>query len=513
MTVKAFRLENFMAFTDTDWIELRPITLLFGRNSSGKSAIIRALRLLRQNLGKPGDYTLRFTSEFGVDLGGYKETVHSKNTDLLMRFHFRCAVPEASDKVRQEINQWRAQNNLPAIVASKDDTLSLALTFAYDPHREAELIGIDLSCNWQITNQPDSHTLLSALWLDQETRYEVGYEWRLDTDVPSWLDEDWLRTTFGFPNCFLPEIIGSPVSVLNTAFDGVADSIATFLEGVEYIGPIRPEPQRVYLLDETQRERLRRQGYEAFLDFLEGNKLDEKKEEKIDRWLELLGLGEKVSPRAYRSDQSFTASSINIEEKQKKFSVNLKDTGFGASQVIPIIIQSVTARQRVADKTSVYTIIEQPELHLHPRAQAQLADLFVEEIHTITSGLENSTEQELTQIEYQRSQVYFLLETHSEHLLLHLMLRLAEASLDARKKRLSYKPALFLDDLSLLYVERNPEKGVSVCLPIIVNELGEYVQQPSGFVEFFGEDFDELLTIGQIRAEWYGLGRENDSSL
>lgn len=46
MSVKAIRLENFMAFSDTGWIELRPITLLFGRNSSGKSAIIRALRLL-----------------------------------------------------------------------------------------------------------------------------------------------------------------------------------------------------------------------------------------------------------------------------------------------------------------------------------------------------------------------------------------------------------------------------------------------------------------------------------
>jgi predicted ATPase len=50
VTVKAIRLENFMAFSDTDWLELRPITLLFGRNSSGKSVIIRALRLLRQSL-------------------------------------------------------------------------------------------------------------------------------------------------------------------------------------------------------------------------------------------------------------------------------------------------------------------------------------------------------------------------------------------------------------------------------------------------------------------------------
>ncbi len=50
MTVEAFRIQNFMGFEDSGWIELRPITLLFGRNSSGKSAILRALLLLRQSL-------------------------------------------------------------------------------------------------------------------------------------------------------------------------------------------------------------------------------------------------------------------------------------------------------------------------------------------------------------------------------------------------------------------------------------------------------------------------------
>lgn len=55
MTVTAIRLQNFMAFgevedEDEGWIELKPISLLYGRNSSGKSAIIRALLLLKQSL-------------------------------------------------------------------------------------------------------------------------------------------------------------------------------------------------------------------------------------------------------------------------------------------------------------------------------------------------------------------------------------------------------------------------------------------------------------------------------
>ncbi|MCS7055071.1 MAG: ATP-binding protein [Thermoflexales bacterium] len=48
--LSAIRLQNFMAFEDTGWVELRPITLLFGRNSSGKSALIRFQRCGRDEL-------------------------------------------------------------------------------------------------------------------------------------------------------------------------------------------------------------------------------------------------------------------------------------------------------------------------------------------------------------------------------------------------------------------------------------------------------------------------------
>lgn len=50
MTIEAFRLQNFMGFKDSDWIKLEKITLLFGRNSAGKSTIFKALLLLRQSL-------------------------------------------------------------------------------------------------------------------------------------------------------------------------------------------------------------------------------------------------------------------------------------------------------------------------------------------------------------------------------------------------------------------------------------------------------------------------------
>jgi AAA15 family ATPase/GTPase len=79
MAVTAIRLYNFMSFRDTGWLELRPLTLLFGKNSSGKSAIIRALLLLRQSLdAPPEDGPLIFAAEDGLNLGSFDRMIHGR---------------------------------------------------------------------------------------------------------------------------------------------------------------------------------------------------------------------------------------------------------------------------------------------------------------------------------------------------------------------------------------------------------------------------------------------------
>ncbi len=97
MSIEAIRLQNFMAFEDTGWVELRPITLLFGRNSSGKSALIRALLLLRQSLQPPDDRVFVFSTPYGVDIGGFREMTHAGKEESIVRFHFRCTSVEFGD--------------------------------------------------------------------------------------------------------------------------------------------------------------------------------------------------------------------------------------------------------------------------------------------------------------------------------------------------------------------------------------------------------------------------------
>ncbi|MBI1923818.1 AAA family ATPase [Candidatus Poribacteria bacterium] len=73
----ALRLGNFKAFADTQHIPIRPLTLIFGANSSGKSSLIHGL-LLAQHAQKEGELDVHRTPIGGesVDLGGFRQYVH-----------------------------------------------------------------------------------------------------------------------------------------------------------------------------------------------------------------------------------------------------------------------------------------------------------------------------------------------------------------------------------------------------------------------------------------------------
>ena len=109
---------------------------------------------------------------------------------------------------------------------------------------------------------------------------------------------------------------------------------------------------------------------------------------------------------------------------KKDIVVSIKDMGLGISQVLPVIISSITTKNNKI-------FMEQPELHLHPAVQAELADEF------IRSYKENNNE--------------FMIETHSEHLLLRIMKRMRHTD----EGRLDKDDILALtpDDVCLLYVD------------------------------------------------------------
>lgn len=89
--VKAIRLESFRALVDTGFVSLRPLTVLVGKNSSGKSSFLRFLPLLRQSVEARTTGPIQWYGDY-VDFGGFDETLSSSSDDKAIRFGFRLTL-------------------------------------------------------------------------------------------------------------------------------------------------------------------------------------------------------------------------------------------------------------------------------------------------------------------------------------------------------------------------------------------------------------------------------------
>jgi len=153
-------------------------------------------------------------------------------------------------------------------------------------------------------------------------------------------------------------------------------------------------------------------------------------------------------------------SYLYLWDHRTETAVTHRDVGIGISQVLPVLVHAYGSKNKLI-------AIEQPEIHLHPALQAELGDLFIE------SALgENGN--------------HFILETHSEHLILRLLRRIRETK---RNKVPEGKRGLRPEDVSILYVA--PDAEGSRVLVMDVNEHGKLTNNwPDGFFE---ERLEELF--------------------
>jgi predicted ATPase len=165
--------------------------------------------------------------------------------------------------------------------------------------------------------------------------------------------------------------------------------------------------------------------------------------------------------------------------------LEFRDVGTGFSQVLPVIICCAVHES--------ITILEQPELHLHPRLQTKLLDLFLESINKSRRALaltqignsESSYADALLLADRRKS---LIVESHSEHIILRLMRRIRESSsADIKHTRLHVKPS----DVAVIYFE--PEGDETYVHLLELTDDGAFADRwPHGFFdERFEEFFDE----------------------
>jgi hypothetical protein len=211
------------------------------------------------------------------------------------------------------------------------------------------------------------------------------------------------------------------------------------------MGPSRRSPERWYIFTGTSPQDVGYQG-DSMPDFLFRNPDVVK---KVNSWLQRLEIGYRLETRLLgpRIRDLFEVQ-LTDTRRRKSVKVGLPDVGFGISQLLPFIVQALATEGQIIS-------IEQPEVHVHPRLQADIGDLLAE----CAKRLGNQ----------------FLIETHSEHLVLRLQKLIREGPL---------KP----DDVSIIYVTRGSEG--SRVQRLALDDTGDFIDEwPGGF---FPERLREL---------------------
>ncbi|MDD3460729.1 MAG: DUF3696 domain-containing protein, partial [Mesotoga sp.] len=144
---------------------------------------------------------------------------------------------------------------------------------------------------------------------------------------------------------------------------------------------------------------------------------------------------------------------LNLIDRRSDTIVSHRDVGIGVSQVLPVLVGAYASKNRII-------AIEQPEIHLHPALQADLGDLFIQ------SALGEN-------------QNRFLIETHSEHLLLRIMRRMRQTDSEELPEGF---PQVKPKDICVLFVQ--PKGSASVVRQLELDEEGQLLDAwPGGFFE------------------------------
>ena len=244
---------------------------------------------------------------------------------------------------------------------------------------------------------------------------------------------------------------------------------------VRYVGPLRhpphgpfvaaPDPdsgdvgvsgEHVASVLQARRSRVRR--YPLPADEYGSDDVGESStlEEAVVNWLHYLKLADSMTV----IETTPLVLSISVRPPGLEDPVPLGSVGVGVSQVLPVIVQCLVAGP------GALVILEQPELHLHPAAQQRLADFL---------------------IACTRWGQRFLIESHSEHLVLRLRRRIAEDRSDSLK-----------DDVAILFAERDDD-GNTAYRQVEVTETGGVPDWPKGFFDQAPDDAHGLLVAATSR--------------
>lgn len=442
------QVKNLRSLYDTDEIEIKKINMLVGNNSSGKSTFLRIFPLLKQSFNKRinGPILWAGDEEDYVDFGSFREALSNDSNEDTIRFKFKFNCKFEFNSVLPTNNGGRIITNRErgtvivefAISHSEQSTYDYVseLILEYQNYKIVIAFSVKneilaLTVNGEkvdvIKNKNDTDyfgfLLESSIFDTSLAPIRLTAKKQFLDIVGNEAEEDFIIGYF-----YATRMCGNNISLedfkeadraesilesvqkqenelkkwtflyyLPRYYMIISDYIREYFNNVYYIAPVRATAERYYRLRNAAVNEVdcRGKNLPVFL-----NSLKNEQFYNFQKWTHR-HLGFEVEKSLSEGHVS-----LKIKKDGQDKAVNLSDTGFGYSQILPIVTQlwyiteagnkraNAIMDRRNEFKLPITIAIEQPELHLHPALQAKLIDI-------------------IAKIAMEKD-VRFVIETHSE---------------------------------------------------------------------------------------------------
>lgn len=395
--INKISFKNFKLFNQVQEFELKPMTILIGKNSSGKSALAKLPTLISESLKGATEDPFSWEND-GVVLGAnYSDLNHGKETTGLFKFNL--------------VN---------------DTGISFSIDVQFGKN------SLYVSC-WNYNDE-------FILKYDLETK---KYHLNIDSNF-------YICNFCGFE---LQEIVGLNIEIPKLDdFKFDFDYVCSYRIQPDNIGEDQPKEKNIEKIGIDGRF-----AYEILINDL--LYFDSKLLNKVSDWYKKTfeGWGINIDYDSNRNKFYFELK----REIPSLFRTSLDNVGQGISQTLPLVTKSFILEEKPS-----LTIIEEPELHLHPSAHGDLAERFAESL-----------------IDKNKR---YLIETHSENFILRLRRLIAEKKFD-----------YFTDnDINIYFVKYDYTSNESILEKVTVKYDGNVENWPKGI---FSESLDEILAIKNIK--------------
>lgn len=457
-------LENFKGFKNLQNFKFKPITVLCGVNSCGKTSILQTILLLKQTL-EGLDISPAIVLNSIIGLGSFKNIIFKKDLKKKVSFEFYFKI------TKEDISVINGTSIIKKIIT---DDCSVDYFINY----KVSLKNIQTKSP---KNSLTSYTIVDQLNYRIESKLHDKFK-KICIDITheknnlyhvSWDNGEESNVEIGFVNLIPKDVKFTKSNEVYYFLYEINNLIRDILSSYRYIGPLRQEPLRTYVYQDKKYEIGIKGENAAYFYVADKNKSIENhyfydthtdcfyKEKSLNlsdalsHWFNLMKI-KNFKPKNTNMGIQLTLNS-NLSSRTR---VNIADVGFGVGQIYPIVIEGL--RMNSGDTL----LLEQPETHLHPKLQMQIADYF---IALALSGKN------------------VIVETHSDHIINRLVRRMVEDN-----------SGILKDLIGIQFI--TPTENGATTEEIIIGKYG---------IANWPDDFFDQVALEQGRIILAGLDKRN----